>query len=357
MRGTAAAAREAEVRRAFAQQSRACARLGSPFMGRLMALCAERLVPDNAVAEALLGWGGDPGPAGDNPALRLAGGLHRIVLDGADPDLAAVYPPNEAGDEALWAAVAEGLVRHEARLLRALARAPQTNEVRRAVALAPAFALVARATGRPLALWELGCSAGLNLRADLFRVEAGRVAYGPEGAVPCLVPDWEGAAPAPQAPRVVERRGVDLAPLDPAEEEGRLRLLSYLWPDQPDRRRWTEAAIGRAREVPAEIEEGDAVAWLAARLPDRPPGAATVLFHTVAWQYLPADARAAGDALIAEAGARATAAAPLARIAMEADGRRDAGLTLTLWPGGRRHALARVDFHGRSVHWTGPVAL
>ena len=125
----------------------------------------------------------------------------------------------------------------------------------------------------------------------------------------------------------------------------------------------TEAAIETARTTPADIVQADAIAWLRDALPQRRQDAATVLFHTVAWQYLPDAAKRAGDALIAEAGAKATAEAPLARVAMEA--RRDpddpssflsrAVLSLTLWPGGVTLDLGTVDFHGRDMIWTGPV--
>ncbi|MEL6206872.1 MAG: DUF2332 family protein [Pseudomonadota bacterium] len=342
------------VRAAFASQSISCDRLGSPFMARLMALFAERIAPGTGVADRILSWPGDPATSADSVPLRVAGALHGLVIDGLAPDLAAAYPPQGATDDDLWRTVTAAMVAHSSRLLDWIARAPQTNEVRRSVALIPALTLVARATGLPLALREVGCSGGLNLRADLFALQAGDVRYGPPGDM-VLRPDWSGPAPDPLSLRVVERRGVDRAPLDP--ETDRTRLLAYLWPDQPDRRALTEAAIGLAERHPAIIDAADAVAWLARTLPDRPSGAATVLFHTIAWQYLPPEARAQGDALIAAAGAAATADAPLARIAMEADGGDRAGLTLTLWPGGMPVPLARVDFHGRSVTWTGPTAL
>lgn len=326
-------------------------------MGRLMALLAERDWPDGAVADAVLGWKGDPGSGADNPALRLAGGLHRLVLDRSDPALAAIYPPRDASDAALWRAVSDALMRHESHLLDALTRAPQTNEVRRAAALAPALAMIAAATRTPLALREVGCAAGLNLRADLFRVTANGQAYGPEGAAVQLAPDWEGDTPPPYPPEIVERRGVDLAPLDPHNAEDRARLLSYLWPDQPERRTWTEAALDLASRVPARVDRGDALDWLADQLPRRTQGIATVVFHTIAWQYLPGAARARGADLLSRAGAAATADTPLAHLSMEADGGDLAALTLTLWPGGHVHTLARVDFHGRRIVWTGPVAL
>jgi hypothetical protein len=77
-----------------------------------------------------------------------------------------------------------------------------------------------------------------------------------------------------------------------------------------------------------------------------------MVFHTVAWQYFPAETQARCRAALAAAGARATPDAPLARIGMEADAAPgSAALTVTLWPGGETRELARVDFHGRAVDW------
>ena len=97
--------------------------------------------------------------------------------------------------------------------------------------------------------------------------------------------------------------------------------------------------------------------WLAQRLAQPQPGALHLVFHTVAWQYFPAATQARGAALLAAAGACATADAPLARLAMEGDstGLPGAALTLDLWPGGQRIALGRVDFHGRWVDWQAPA--
>lgn len=350
--------RATAVREALAAQAISCRKLGSPFMGQLMALLAERLEPGSPVADCMLGWTGDPGVAADNPSLRLAGALHGIVIDGQDADLQSVYPPHRVSDDDLWDAVRGALDRHHVRLLSWLDRPPQTNEVRRASALIPSFAMVARATGLPLALWELGCAGGLNLRADQFGVEAAGFAFGPQNGRLRLAPEWEGDAPEPYPIEVIERRGVDLTPLDPVAD--RTCLLAYLWPDQPERRAITEYAIAIAAAHPADIEAGDAVAFLRASLRKRRDHAVTVIYHTVAWQYLPANARAEGDRLIAEAGAGATRDKPLARISMENDGQGDAALALSLWRGARTPEtvfLGRVDFHGRRVHWTGPSAL
>ena len=84
--------------------------------------------------------------------------------------------------------------------------------------------------------------------------------------------------------------------------------------------------------------------------------AATIVYHSVFLQYPPREARAAIVEAIAEAGARATATAPLAWVRLEpealTDNVRDSlrmVVDLTTWPGGQRRVLAHSDGHVRSV--------
>lgn len=332
----------------FERQAGACADLGSPFMARLMGLFAKRLASGTAVADKILGWQGDPSPSGDSVPLRIAGALHALKRAG-HAGLGAVYPPQDASDADLWAAVQGAFESDAAHLLRWLDQPPQTNEVRRSATLIPAMHLAVAQFGLPVRLTELGTSAGLNLRADAFRLDAGVQVYGPCGASVRLAPDWSGPAPAPAELAVMSRTGIDIAPIDP-ETEG-ARLLAYLWPDQPDRLARTEAAIALARRIPATIVADDAVAWLAGPGLEPVPGTLHLMFHTIAWQYLPAEARARGDALIDRAGALATEEAPLARFSMEA-GTGGAALRLQLWPDRRTVDLGLADYHGRWVRWS-----
>ncbi len=334
---------EARIRAAFRSQARACARLGSPLMERLLAGLAEGLRPGSAVADRVLDWQGDAGPAGDAVPLRLGGGLHALILTGADEELAEAY----AGGDPVAAAL-EAMERHAAHLMHWLDQPPQTNEVRRSAALVAGAHVIAARFGLPLVLSELGCSGGLNLMWDRCRLTLpGEV----RGAGPIrLTPEWEGALPPATPFTIVDRRGVDLNPLDPVLD--RLRLLAYLWPDQPDRRDRTEAALGEVARLRPGVERGDAADWLEGRLVEPMPGRAHVVFHTIAWQYFPPETQARCAAALDAAGARATEAAPLAHLAMEADGRSDgAALTLRLWPGGETMALGRACFHGRWVRW------
>jgi len=155
--------------------------------------------------------------------------------------------------------------------------------------------------------------------------------------------------PASTRPEVVNKRGVDLRSVDLENEHDRLRLLSYLWPDQPDRMALTENAISLPRPP---VDQADAIDWLETRLAQQPEGRLHLVYHTIAWQYFPKKAQQRGTALRAEAGQKATTTRPLAHLSMEADGDGPgAGLTLTTWPGGAQMALGRADFHGRWIDW------
>ncbi|MBM7066183.1 DUF2332 domain-containing protein [Actibacterium sp. 188UL27-1] len=346
-----------DILKDFADQSIGCTKLGSSFMGRLMALFAERLTPGTSVADRILTWPGNTSAGGASVPLRIGGGLHALVLNKADADLKAVFPPHDATDDALWAAVETALTRHKAWFMAWLDHAPQTNEVRRSTALIPAFHMVARATGLPLALHELGTSGGLNLRADQFHLIAGNAHFGPADSPIKLAPDWTGPAPSPADLRITTRRGVDLNPLDPTNPDDQLRLRAYLWADQLDRMERTEAAMQIAAAHPAHINRGDAIEWLANVLSRPQEGETRVIYHTIAWQYFPEALQARGADLLAKAGERATSGQPLAHISMEWDSGRGAALTAQIWPGGGPCELARVDFHGRWLDWTGPTEL
>lgn len=335
-----------DIRAAFRDQAKSCAALGSPFTARLLNLSADRLSSGGAVADRILGWEGNVSSSGQSVPLRLAGALHGVKRAG-DERLAGVYPPHQVSEDALWGAVEATLRLQEPALMQWLDSPPQTNEVRRSVALIPAMHMVVARFGLPVNLYELGCSAGLNLRLDHFHLAAGDTRYGPQSGVE-LAPDWSGPAPTPVEVKVASRQGVDLRPIDPATSAE--RLYAYLWADQPKRLTLTQAAIDIAAKHPAQISAGDASAWLAEKLRLQ-DGTIQVVFHTVAWQYFPEATQAAAAATFADVGAQATPDAPLARISMEADGGRGAELTLQVWPGGENMTLGRVDFHGRWIDW------
>ncbi|GLT08194.1 hypothetical protein GCM10007928_04250 [Sulfitobacter porphyrae] len=341
------------LQEAFEYQADTCSRMGSPFMGKLLTILAEDWPADSALGRKFAAFEGDIGPAGHSLPLRIAGGLHALVLNRAAPDLAALYPPHATSDAALRDAVLAALSRHETFLLDWTKSAPQTNEVRRSAALIAGAHAALQHFDLPIHLSELGASGGLNLMWDHFALEIDGTRFGAQTPVLTLTPEWTGPLPPAARPLVASRAGVDLNPLDPGRSEDLLRLTAYLWADQPERLVLTRAAASVAT---TPVARGDAIDWLARRLPSAPQGRLHLIQHTVAWQYFPKPVRDRGRAMIEAAGAKATANRPLAWLSMESDGdttgKIGAALTLRLWPGDITLDLGRADFHGRWIKWT-----
>lgn len=352
--------REAAVRAAFAQQAVWCERLGSPFTARLCATLAERLDRNTAIGTRVLDWPGVPDSGADALPLRLAGGLNALVRAGHAPGLAELYPPHDLPEpETVWRSVRAVLEAREADLAPWLDRAPQTNEVARSAVLMAGLLHVAAHTRQPVALLELGASAGLNLVLDHYAYRLGGLPAGRAGSALTLAPAWEGPDPPQADLRVARRRGVDLAPLDAADPADRVRLLAYVWPDQAERVARTGTALAIAADLAPPVDRGDAADWLDLQLAEEPLERVTrVVMHSVAFQYFPAATAGRIRRRMEVAGAGATEARPLAWLAYEADAEADGRTTLRvrLWPGGNDHRLAIADPHGRRVTWSGAPA-
>ena len=331
-------------------QGATCVGLGSPFMGQLLTTLADHWPDGSPLGKICAKWDGDIGPSGASLPLRIASGLHALVLTGRAHALRDVYPPRPVSDATLIKEVLDALALHQDFMLGWIKSPPQTNEVRRSAALIASAHWIAARHDLPFVTSELGASGGLNLMWDQFALSAGTRRLGPANPALTLSPDWTCPVPAPMQLRVAKRRGVDLNPLDAHDPDDALRLFAYLWPDQPDRIELTRKAIAA---LDANIDQGDAIDWLAPRLSTAKFGHTHLIYHTIVWQYFPDTVQSSGTALIEAAGQRATADAPLAWLRMEADGNSPgASLTLRLWPGDLRITLGRIDFHGRWVHWT-----
>jgi hypothetical protein len=344
----------------FREQADGCARLGSPLYAGLLAHAADDLDAGGVLTRTLAGHENDPGPSA--LALRLAGAVHRITLDGRAPDLAAYYPSvgGTPEIEKAWIAFRDTVAEHHDEVRRLLRSPPQTNEAGRSAVLLGGLLHVAERTGLPIRLLEIGASAGLNLRVDHFCfVLSDTMTIGDPTSLVTLRYPWtpEGEWPPVDAPlRIVERRGCDVDPADAASADGRLRLTSYVWPDQTERleRLWGACAV--AQQVPAPVEQMHAADFLARELAGPCAGVATVVWHSVVWQYLDERERDAIYDTLDQAGARATASAPLALLSFEPR-RVDYGdwfaflASLTIWPGEGRHVIAEGQGHGPPVTW------
>ena len=332
-------------------------------------------------------------PIPDAVVLRFLGALHRLVLEGGAPSLARWFPTaGGAFDPAIDGPAARhdflaAVEAHAGELADGLRQGVQTNEVGRCAALVVGFSEVLRTFGLPLRLLELGASAGLNLRWDRWRYESGATAWGDEAApirfvtapaaagrtagdasqvgstagvaptaagstsVAYRTPAPDVSAPLGPGEAVVERRGCDRAPIDAATDAGRRLLRSFVWPDQAARHERLDAALAAAAAVPAPIDAEDAAPWVARQLAEPVPGVATVVFHSIVWQYLPQPTRDGVRAAIVAASHRATADAPIAWLRMEPgeDPSEAAEIRLITAPGGEHRLLANTGYHGHPV--------
>lgn len=340
-------------------QAQWCHGLGSPLYGFLLERAAADCESGGVVFSILEEQAHEPPSAA--VALRFMGAVHRLVLQGEAESLARHYPSagGEVGTlEDAWRAFHRTLVDHEQRL-RVLALAQvQTNEVGRSAVLLGGFLEIAHCSGLPLRLLEIGASAGLNLRWDRYRYEAGDTAWGDEQSPVRFSPAFENARPSFDVRvEVAERSGCDPRPLDSCSAADRTTLRAYLWPDQIARRQRLDGALRIADAVPARVEAVGAGDWLATQLAVSCAGMATVVFHSIMMQYVARDERTRVIETLRDAGGRASAGAPLAWLRFEPvkdeQGNWIHRADLTLWPGGDTRMLAISSPHGPPVRWLG----
>ena len=340
----------------FAEQAAFCAAYGSPFTAELITRMAGDLEAGGPVADLVGGW--PTHPRADALALRLVGALHCATLSGKDPALAAEFPASRTDWQIddVWPLARAFSARERAWTAEFITSAPQTNEVRRSIALLGGFLTFVKMHPGPVDTLEIGASAGLNLLWDRFAYRTASWAWGRESPV-VIDTEWHGAAPPTDARLEVRARAAcDLNPLDIADPAARLRLASYIWPDQPDRLARFDGAVELALAAGVHVERADAAEWLEERLARRARDAATVVYHSLFLQYPRSEKRAAIRAAIEAAGAAATPAAPLGWLRLEPEAVLGGPLEsvrmlvdLTVWPGGERRVLAVTDGHVRRV--------
>ncbi|MER7578956.1 DUF2332 domain-containing protein [Kitasatospora sp. NPDC097691] len=181
-----------------------------------------------------------------------------------------------------------------------LKRRTQTNESGRCATLLPLLATLPQ----PLALIEVGASAGLCLYPDRYRYR-----YLPADGTGAPVAEFGAAAspvtldcavsgPVPlttllreRLPEVVWRAGIDLNPLDVRAEEDMRWLESLVWPEQTHRLDRLRGAVRVARAEPPLLVRGDLNATVRELVAQVPAGTTPVVFHSAVLAYLSPEAR------------------------------------------------------------------
>ena len=167
-----------------------------------------------------------------------------------------------------------------------LMRSTQTNEPGRCAALLPILA----GLPQPLALLEVGASAGLCLLPDFYGYDYGGRLLGPEDGelvvptFPCAV---TGAAPMPRTlPHIAWRAGIDLNPVDISDPSQVAWLEALVWPEQTERLARLRAAIKIAAANEPRLVEGDLRRDVARLATEMPRDTTRVIFHTAVLAYV-----------------------------------------------------------------------
>lgn len=299
-------------------------------------------------------------PVGQPPPNLLFASVHYLLLGGAEHPLRDWYPGLSEGPTRAAESVfepfrdfcsknrdaIEGLIQ---------TRLTQTNVLQRCSALLPAFARAFReGEGAPLALIEIGPSAGLNLLWDRFRYsyDDGTRWGDPSSSVVVECALRGGLPHLPVLPEVIpvaSRCGVDIHPIDVRDPDLVRWLRALIWPDHPGRQERLTAAIEIACEALPKVVAGDASVELPRLIEAAPADASLCVYGTHTLYQFPR------DALIASFKAMQAASLhrPIRFVSMEGTGDRCSELQYTVYADGERETtlLARCNPHGRWLEW------
>ena len=305
-------------------------------------------------------------PPTQPPPNLIFASVHYLLLGGAAHRLRDWYPAlcdgTPADPDTVFPAFRDFCLAQEDEIGPLIeTRLTQTNVVQRCSVLLPAFAQVSsRVGGTPLALIEIGPSAGLNLQWSRFRY-----AYRSDGDAPtttwgdpqskvevdCALRGERALPPLPASIPVASRWGVDLNPVDVGDPDAVLWLRALIWPEHVARHERLANAIEVARRHPPTLRQGSAADLLPELLEAAPAGAARCVFGTHTLYQFPADAlRATLKSMQAASMDR-----PVYFISVEGTGDRCSELRLTTYVDGTRETelLANCNPHGRWLEWLG----
>lgn len=242
----------------------------------------------------------------------------------------------------------------------------QTNEVTRCANLLPVFELVSRRGGhQPLALIEIGASAGFNLYWDHYTYlyhRGDHTAYTiGEASSPVQIHcalQGEHMPPFPTTmPIVASRIGLDLMPLDCLNPQDIRKLQACIWPEETWRYQLLDATLTVVQQNPPRLLAGDASDLLPDLLTAIPAEHTICLYHSFALLHNPPAIRDRIFDLLAAYSRTHT----LYRISLEWDHFNrwpTPHLELFTYQGGKQTQqewLANCSVHGETLEWLSAV--
>jgi len=324
---------------------------------------------------------------GQPPGNLLLGAVHYLLLQHPNDPLAAYYPsltpqPLPKSDahrgpsgreqvrsvEEAFPAFKRFCLEHQTAIEAIVStHLVQTNEIRRCTYLLLAFAHIAQCTAHqgiaePLALLEIGASAGLNLLWDYYGYryhahnhQAGQIIEaGATNSAVLLHCEIRGDSLPPlpiTLPPLVWRMGLDLNPIDLRKPADYRWLRALIWPEHQDRVALLEDAALIYHQHPPQVQQGDVATDLVALLDAMPADTTPVIFHTHVFTQIPPAVQASVTQTLCAFSRRRTLyriGNELAKAAIQ-----HFPLTLQIYQDGqmRERHLADVDGHGRWLQW------
>ena len=292
--------------------------------------------------------------------LLLSGGEY------ADHPLAAHYPivsgaerPMEPG----FPAFRDFCLSHQDDILELIrTNRTQTNVVRRCTCLLPAFSIVQRESGLPLALIDIGASAGLNLNVDRYRyryLRGGReeATWGHPDASVSLEAELRGGGPMPDlADNLVVwfRGGIDINPIDLSNEAELRWLRALIWPEHVERHQRLIDGAAELIRSPIDLRGGDAAQLLPQMIADTPADAALTVYSTVALYQIPTSGRERIFQTLLETSVERPVWLVTLELRIEdIDDQQEPTLAITRFANGERsiQLLAKSSPHGWWIEW------
>ena len=245
-----------------------------------------------------------------HPGVLLAA-VKFLVVRSADHALAMHY--RDLRIDGVVEAFRSFVLAHRAQILALMrVRRIQTNEVARTAVLGPVLREVQRRVERPLALIDVGTSAGLNLLVDRVRVDYGHATFGPADSplqLNCLALD-DGPPPGPELD-IQWRVGLDRNPIDLTADDDRGWLQACIWPEHTERAERLATAAQLQASDPPRLVQGDAVEALMPLIAETPDDLMLVVVTSWTAVYLSGRQRGAFERTLA------TARRPIAWVSAE----------------------------------------
>jgi hypothetical protein len=331
-----------------------------PVYARISAACAEDLHMLELMEET---------PIGQRRLNLLLAAVHDLLLAGVEHPLGAWYPTVNGGaappELDPYPAFVDLVAAERGLVVDALrTRATQTNEPNRSCLWRAAIPAVTAEVDAPVALLELGPSAGLNLNFDRYRYDWSGGATPPDGWLRCVVRSGD-LDPEAGVPPIADRVGLDLTPNDVTDERAMRWLKACIWPEQLDRHRRFDAAVAITSEHPVRLVQGDLVDLLPTVAGSLPADAHVVVFNSWVLAYVERSRRVELEEAI---GAIAADGRPVTWLTAEAptvvawagtgegyDTEPYSSVGLARWRGGAvtRSVVAHVHAHLEWIDWLG----